>query len=392
MRIGKHIGCLIVVVLACAACATPRSSPDALPDIAPNQRPALDTDEAGLWMTMDRYEKGLRTSGHLVTDPNVNSYIRGIICRLAGPHCSDIRIYVVETPYFNASMAPNGVMQVWTGLILRSQNEAQLAYILGHEIGHYLRRHSLQLWRNARSTTDILGVFSVLTAGAGVGIAGSLVQLVGVMSIYAYSRDNEREADEVGFELMVKAGYDPREASLVWEGLMKEKEASKESAPAIFFASHPPTEERIETLKGLAQKDMVSGKQYDVGSERFLATTMPIRGMLLRDELRRHEFAQSQTLLDRLIQGGAGLGELHYYQGELYRLRAGEGDEAKAVQAYQKALEVGGAPVETHRALGLLFFKAGDKANARAAFDRYLVVHPQATDQEMIRFYLRQLE
>lgn len=388
MRAGAHIGCWVLIALTCVACATPRGSPGSLTDLEPGQRPALETDEAGLWMQMDRYEKSLRTSGHLITDPNVNNYIRGIVCRLSGPHCPDIRVYVVETPYFNASMAPNGVMQVWTGLILRSQNEAQLAYILGHEIGHYLRRHSVQRWRDIRNKSDMAAVFTVVTGGYG----GLLAQVVAIASIYAYSRDNEREADDVGFELMVKAGYDPREASLVWEALMKEKEASKESAPAIFFATHPPTEERIETLKGLAQKDMVSGKQYETGTERFLAATMPIRAMLLRDELRLHEFAQTQILLDRLIQAGAGLGELHFYQGELFRLRGEEGDEAKAMQAYKKALEVGGAPVETHRALGLLFFKTGDKANARAAFDQYLVINPQANDQEMIRSYLHQLE
>jgi predicted Zn-dependent protease len=294
----------------------------------------------------------------------------------------------MQTPYFNASMAPNGVMQVWTGLILRSQNEAQLAYVLGHEIGHYLRRHSVQRWRDVRNKSDILAVFSFATGGYGA----LLGQLVAIASIHAYSRDNEREADDVGFELMVNAGYDPREASLIWEALLKEKQASDESAPAIFFATHPPTEERIETLKGLAQKDMVHGRQYDTGTGRFLSATMPIRAMLLRDELGRHEFAQSQILLDRLIQTETGLGELYFYQGELYRLRAEPGDDSRAMQAYQKALEAGGAPVETHRALGLLFFKAGDKAKSRAAYERYLLDHPQANDREMIQSYMRQVE
>ena len=388
MKVSIKIGCLVLIIFTLVSCAIPRGGPGALADLEPGQRPALDTDEAGFWMQMDRVEKNLQTSGALITDQALNNYIRSIVCRLAGSHCPGIRIYVMETPYFNASMAPNGVMIVWTGLILRSQNEAQIAYVLGHEMGHYLRRHTVQRWRDMRSKTDMAAVFTVVTAGYG----GSLAQLVAITSIYAYSRDNEREADEVGFELMAKAGYDPREASKIWEALMKEKQATKESTPSIFFASHPSTEERIETLKGLGQKAWTNERQVEVGTERFLAATMPLRAMLLRDELRRHEFVQSQILLDRLLQTGNGLGELNFYQGELFRLRADPGDESKAIQAYQKALEVGGAPVETNRALGLVFFKTGEKANARAAFERYLLASPQAHDQEMIQSYLRQLE
>ena len=388
MSVGTKIVCLGLIIFAFVSCATQGGSPGALSDLEPGQRPALDTDEAGLWMQMDNLEKSLRTSGLLVTDQNVNNYIKSIVCRLAGPHCPGIRIYVMQTPYFNASMAPNGVMQVWTGLILRSQNEAQLAYVLGHEIGHYLRRHSVQMWRDIRNKSDILAVFSVATGGYGAPLA----QLVAIASIYAYSRDNEREADEVGFELMVKAGYDPREASLIWEALLKEKQASNESTPSIFFATHPSTEERIETLKELGQKAFAREIRSEAGTERFLAATIPVRAMLLRDELRRRDFAQSQILLDRLIQTGNGLGELHFYQGELFRLRAEPGDESKARQAYQKALEVGGAPVEIHRAMGLVFFKAGEKASAREAFERYLRERPKADDKEMIQSYLRQLE
>jgi len=98
------------------------------------------------------------------------------------------------------------------------------------------------------------------------------------------------------------------------------------------------------------------------------------------------------VLLDRLIENGAGLGELHFFQGELYRLRAEEGDRAKAVTAYQKALEFEDAPVEAHRTLGLLFLKSEKKPNARAALKKYLSLDPDAEDQEMIRAYLQQLE
>lgn len=392
MRLIKNATCFLLVFLTCVSCATPRGSPGALPDIKPGQRPALETDEAGLWMVMDRVEERLRTSGRIMADTDLNTYVREIVCKLAGPYCPDIRVYVVQTPHFNATMAPNGVMEVWTGLILRAQNEAQLAYVIGHELGHYLRRHSVQLWRDVRSKANVLMYFQLLTIAAGVGYVTPLAEFIALASVFAFSRDNEREADELGFELMVKAGYDPREAPKIWEALVKEREAAKDSEPLIFFSTHPSTDERIDTLKELAQKAIADGGDAVVGKERFLAVTLPLRATFLRDELRRRDFARTQVVLDRLIESGVGLGELHFFQGELYRLRGKEGDEEKAITAYQKALEFEAAPAETHRALGLLFFRAGKKGEARSSLERYLQSRPDAEDREMITSYLRQLE
>lgn len=384
---------LIVVMCGmCTSCATPRGEPGALEDIKPGERPELHTDEAGLWMVFDNMEEKLKTSGRRITEPQVNHYIQNIVCKLAGPQCSDIRIYIMQVPDFNANMASNGMMQVWTGLILRAQNEAQLAYVLGHEIGHYLRRHSLQAWRDARMKSNVAVAFQIATAAAGVGFVGPLGQLALIGSIQAFSRDNEREADEVGFELITQAGYDPREAPRIWESLMKEHAASEKEAPSIFFATHPPTEERIATLTAKAQEVTSRGGNFFVGKDELEAVVLPLRASLLRDELRRGKFKETQVLLDKLMKDERGLGQLHFFQGELYRLRAEPEDWEKAVAAYQKALEFPDAPPETHRALGLYFLKAGENSKARVALERYLDLQPDADDQAMIREYVRQME
>ncbi len=164
---------LLLLCAGCVSCATPRGTPGAMDDIRPSQRPGVSSDEAGLWMYMDRIESRLKTSGRLVTDPALNAYVRQIVCRLDPVHCADIRIYIVDTPHFNASMAPNGCMQVWTGLMIRAENEAQLAYVLGHEMAHYLRRHTLQQWRTVRDTSSALAFFSLAAAAAGVAHRGA---------------------------------------------------------------------------------------------------------------------------------------------------------------------------------------------------------------------------
>ena len=389
---SRYVLTVLLMVLLCASCAKPRGSDGAVEDIQPGQRPALHTVEAGLWMYLDEVEENLRDSGRLVTDSTVTTYVQDIVCRLAGPYCSDFRVYVVQTPHFNASMAPNGLMEVWTGLILRAQNEAQLAYVLGHEIGHYLRRHSLQLYNDVRLKSDVLIYLSLVAAAAGQGYVGNLAQIAAHGSILAFSRDNEREADEIGFELMVKAGYDPREAAVIWERLVEEQKAAKTSEPFIFFSTHPPTSERIATLKQFAEETPSDGRPLTKGAEEFFAATRRIRPELLRDELRQHKFARSQVVLDHLFETGVGLGELYFFQGELYRKRDKDGDREKAIEAYRASLHYDDAPPESHRLLGILLAKSGQTELARESYEEYLEVHPQADDRDMIRSIIQRLQ
>ena len=132
-------------------------------------RPDIATDEGGLWSLMDREETRLRRSPFSLRDPRLRDYVQDIACRLAGEHCPDVRVYLVQTPLFNASMAPNGMMQVWTGLMLRVDNEAQLAAVLGHEIGHYLSRHSLERLRDVKSRAAFGQFLGLLGVAGAVG-------------------------------------------------------------------------------------------------------------------------------------------------------------------------------------------------------------------------------
>jgi predicted Zn-dependent protease len=224
---------------------------------------------------------------------------------------------VLRAAGFNASMAPNGSMRIWTGLLLRSRNEAQLAFVLGHELGHNLRRHSLQRWREVRETTNTLVFFKVATAVAGVGLTGALADIVALGALYSFSRDNEREADDLGFERMAEYGYDAGEAAAVWEALLEEKEAADEPGRMIFFSTHPSGEERAATLRALAEEYDHVASGDDLGRDRLMAAIRPHRGDWLRDELRQRRFERMQVVLDHLMEEPAGLGELHFYQGEL---------------------------------------------------------------------------
>ena len=110
----------------------------------------VDADERDIWQSLARLEAGIRTSPQRVIAPELDAYTRGVVERLIGRPAPDLRIYVMRDASLNAAMLPSGMMIVNTGLLARVRNEAQLAAVLGHEAGHYFRKHSLDLYRDTR--------------------------------------------------------------------------------------------------------------------------------------------------------------------------------------------------------------------------------------------------
>ena len=148
-----------------------------------------DETERGLWQQMDDYERELKSSEFLMTDPALNAYVKSVLCKAVGiERCGSTRIYIVRTPQYNAMMAPNGMMIVWSGLLLRTRNEAELATVLGHEFAHFEKRHTIQMYHNIKSKTDAMTWLSVLPGA-------SFVQMSLMGSVMSFNRDMERQAD-----------------------------------------------------------------------------------------------------------------------------------------------------------------------------------------------------
>jgi len=383
---GALCGC-VLAALARQGFAQAPSAEAGRTCVAPGYRPAPESDEKGLWSMMDRAERDLKTSRFLVRDAELNAYVRDIVCRLAKDHCPDIRGYILRTPQFNASMAPNGMMEVWTGLLLRCSDEAQLAAILGHELGHYLRQHTLERWRDARNKSDIGTVLGLGLAVAGLGAVGQLANLALVASIFAFNRDQEREADEIGLGLITQAGYTPVAASEVWDQLIAEfKAGTAGRSRQLLFATHPEPEERLVALReAAARRDGTRGER---GRERYLAKLAGVRARLIGDELALRQYGRTEVVFDRLLAQTPDDGQLWHAKGEVYRLRAGEGDAERALQAYGKALGTRNAPPETWRSTMLVELGAGARDRAQAALDAYLRLKPDAADADALRMLL----
>ncbi len=360
-----------------------------LADLDPSWKPDASTLEGGLWLKVENLENRIKTSGNRITDPALEAYVGNIVCRLAGPFCQDIRLYIVRAPVFNAFMTPNGMMVVYSGLLLRAQNEAQLAMILGHEIAHYLQRHTLKRFERHADALDLAAWARLL-----IGNLGVLVDLAASGLIAGFSRDQERQADEVGAVLMANQGYDVNEAVTVWARLLEERKAGEDAEWSNpFFATHPGYDERIENFKTFAAALSTVGGADNSFEERFWNVLKDRRFGYLQNEVKRGKPEQSLALLKQLSEGGRRPGVLTFFKGEVHRIRADKekNDYETARSFYEDAQTQEGAPTELFRSLGLVHQKLSDRTEARHAFETYIVKVPNAPDRDIIELMLNHL-
>jgi predicted Zn-dependent protease len=370
---------------------------DMVPLIGPGYR-AVDQDEKGLWQQMERVEEEVSGSNLLIKDPALTRYLGTLIGNVGGPAAKDMRIYLARIPEFNAVMFPTGFAVVFSGLLLRMRNEAQLAGVIAHESAHFLRKHQLRQWRDMRRKTD---VFSFLAMGAGVaggaaGIyAGDLVRLAQfgtILSLLKYNRTLEAEADAMGVRLLAEAGYDPMAMSETWQQLIGELDLSakyrrkKRDRDFSLFSTHPAPESRMADLKISAMEAKVPGKAYEAHRDRYLAALANIRPTLLDDQVKLNDPGASQYVIETLARDGWN-GLLRFYEGETWRLRNSQKqhDELRAAQGYAAAVLYPDVPADAWRWHGIMLMKQGRAAEARAAFAQYLRMAPNAPDAPFVR-------
>ena len=378
---------LLGAVLASALCSplAAQKKGDALtaPSIA-NYQPQ-GNDERGIWMEVGEAERELKASSFIVHDAALNADVKGVLCRTVGAErCGAARIYVVRTPYFNANMAPNGMMQVWTGLLLRTSNEAQLAAVLGHEFAHFEKRHSLRQFRDIRAKSDAMAWLSFLPYGV-----GALAQIGMIGGVFANSREMEQEADLASIGYLAEARYAPGQAASIWGQLRAEQDAtaverkrtSKKDKNGGFFATHPNTADRVAYLS--AKAGAVKDAGDATGEAEYRAAIAPWWAALIDDQIKLNDFGATEFLLANLARDG-WTSELLYARGELYRARARKDDLAKAAGYYREAIAAGSTLPEARRGRGLALLRDGVTDEGRAALAEYLKMKPDAGDKAII--------
>lgn len=216
-------------------------------------------------------------------DQQLNQYISRIGQELASrshrPHMP-FTFRGVNASYINAYAFPGGSIAVTRGILVELENEAELAALLGHEIGHVCARHTAEQSGKGMLTSLLLTGASVATSAAGYGGAADLVQGFGQLGAGAllahYSRDNEREADALGMEYMTRTGYNPSGMIGLMEILLQNNK-HKPSAVEVMFSTHPMSDERLAWAKKAAEEKYSQLHAAPVHRERFMDMTASLR-------------------------------------------------------------------------------------------------------------------
>ena len=220
-------------------------------------------------------------------NPGLQAYVNEIGQRLARQsHRSNLAWHftVLDSPEINAFALPGGYVYITRGLMAYLESEADLAGVIGHEIGHVTARHGAQ--RATRQQTAGLGVLAATILGAvlesrGVSgatdLAGSLSQGVAAGYIASYSREQELQADKLGAEYLVRINYDPKNMVDVIRVLKSQEQFAADTARAEgrnppaqggWLASHPSNDKRLQDIVQIAGQ--YKGKYDDEGRARYL--------------------------------------------------------------------------------------------------------------------------
>ena len=187
----------------------------------------------------------------LVSDPEVVRYINVLgdsIAKLTSRSDLDWHFYVVDAKEVNAFAVPGGFVYVNRGLIERADKMDELAGVLGHEIGHVVKRHSVKQMQQAQGAGIGVTLACVLTQICDQPGAGTLIN-TGAGAVFAkFSRADEKEADEQGFDNVVRAGISPMGLVTMFQKLLDERKVKPAGVDA-WFQTHPLEEDRIADIQ-----------------------------------------------------------------------------------------------------------------------------------------------
>lgn len=197
------------------------------------------------------YAQQINAQLPIVQDPELNRYINVLgdsIARLTSRADLDWRFFIVDAQEVNAFAVPGGFIYVNRGLIQRADQMDELAGVLGHEIGHVVRRHTVKQMEKAQGANIGVTLACVLTSICNSQVAGAAINIAGGALFARFSRQDEAEADNEGFKNVVRAGISPVGVVTMFRKLMDERK-SKPGAVESWFLTHPLEEDRIAAVQ-----------------------------------------------------------------------------------------------------------------------------------------------
>ena len=226
-----------------------------------------------------------------VDDPELQAYVAGIGKRMAAKSerpALPWEFHVVNDASVNAFALPGGFIYVTRGLLAHMNSEAELATVLGHEVGHVTARHSVQQISKARLATLGLGVGSILSSDV-AQFAGLASQGLGVLFL-KYGRDAENQSDQLGFKYALGLNYDVREMANVFQTLSRASGSGQGGRLPEWLSTHPNPENRVKNTEARLDTLHASLGNTVVGREEYL---QKIDGMTFGEDPRQGFFEGS---------------------------------------------------------------------------------------------------
>lgn len=314
-----------------------------------------------------------------VQDAAANRYVGDTGARLHGLTQRPGMPYsyrVLNANYVNAYTFPGGAMGVTRGIMTELDDEAELAALLGHELGHVNARHAAQRQGQAmvaQAAVVGLGAASADSPWGGVLAIGGQVGASALLS--SYSRDNEREADALGQDYMVRAGY-PASGMTGLHGLLVAQQQEQPSLLQTMFSSHPMSGERMETARRLASTQYAASLKANPQRERYMDNTAGLRRLKPAiDACKNGEAAMAgKKLPEAERQFGLALkaAPQDYAANVLMaRCLAAQDKSAEAKRYAEAARTIYPQEAQAHKLVGVMQLQGRDPAAAFQAFDRF---------------------
>ncbi|MFP3868770.1 MAG: M48 family metalloprotease [Desulfobacteraceae bacterium] len=316
---------------------------------------------------------------NIIRDPFLNSYLNAVGQRLVnqvGSQPFDYHFSIIEDPALNAFAVPGGYVFLNTGLIQLMDSEDELAGVIAHEITHIHARHIAKRLKKARFTSIaslVGGLAAVLMGGAAAGPLLMGTQAATESMMLKYSREDEREADTLGFKWMTRAGYNPRDMLAIFSKMTRQRWFEGAEIP-VYLQTHPEMETRIVNISHLISTHDMTGLSSKE-SPAFTYFKLRLRALcnnpntMLRDLKRR--LAENPDNVPLLYC----LGLVHQRLGQ----------RAEAIAAYQAALNQEPRNRMIKKDLAILFYESNQQAAAQSQLQELLQRDPQ---DEVALYYL----
>jgi len=286
-------------------------------------------------------EQGRRDPSY-IHDPDVTQYLNAMAARLvahAPAHQQTIQVFGVRDAQINAFAMPGGYVGIHSGLVVQAESESELASVVAHELGHVVQRHIARgMTQQSQSgnimMASIVGALLAALAGSGdlaMGVA-AFGQASAIDQQLGFSRLAEREADRVGFEMLTRAGYDPRGMVRMFNRLMAMSRLNEASVRA-YHSTHPQSIQRLSDIENRVARTTPTAH---LDSEDFWYVRAKLRVLQARDTQAQRRALQ--TLQQEARQASGSAQAAAWYGLAVQALN--QGDVEAASQAWQQALQI----------------------------------------------------